>query len=62
MNHVKIRVLGNHFQHWLNGVRTVNWHEEDETIQKSGFIGFQLHNESKLEVRYRDITLTTISP
>lgn len=61
-NYVRIRVEGNHFQHWLNGTKTVDWYEEDESIQKSGFIGFQLHNESKFEVRYRDIMLIPLSP
>jgi hypothetical protein len=41
--------------------KTVDWHEKDASIQKVGFIGFQLHNESKFEVRYRDISLIKIN-
>jgi predicted RNA binding protein YcfA (HicA-like mRNA interferase family) len=59
-NHVRIRVEGSHVQHWLNGVKIVDWHEKDASIQKVGFIGFQLHNESKFEVRLRDISLIQI--
>jgi predicted RNA binding protein YcfA (HicA-like mRNA interferase family) len=59
-NHVRIRAEGSHIQHWLNGVKTVDWHEKDASIKKIGFIGFQLHNESKFEVRIRDISLIQI--
>jgi len=59
-NHVRIKVEGNHIQHWLNGVKTVDWLEEDESIKKSGFIGFQLHNESKFEARFRNIILKNL--
>jgi len=59
-NHVRIRAEDNHIQHWLNGTKTVDWYEEDTSIQKQGFIGFQLHNESKFEVKLRDIILTPI--
>lgn len=60
-NHVRVRVQGNHIQHWLNGVQTVDWYEKDPKIQKSGFVGFQLHNESKFKVYYRDIQLINLN-
>ncbi|WP_299551677.1 DUF1080 domain-containing protein [Seonamhaeicola sp.] len=60
-NHVRIRVQGNHIQHWLNGVKTVDWYESDPAIQKSGFIGFQIHPESKYEVILRDILLKDLN-
>lgn len=60
-NHVRVRVHGNHIQHWLNGVQTVDWYEKDPKIQKSGFVGFQLHNESKFKVYYRDIQLINLT-
>lgn len=60
-NHVKIRVVGNHIQHWLNKVQVVDWYEEDKSIQKEGFIGFQLHDESQNKVFYKNIILKRIS-
>lgn len=59
-NHVRIRVQGNHVQHWLNGIKTVDWYEEDSFIQKSGFIGFQIHPESKYKVYLRNIVLSQL--
>nr|WP_299382899.1 DUF1080 domain-containing protein [Allomuricauda sp.] len=59
-NHVRIRVHGNHIQHWLNGIKTVDWYEEDPSIQKSGFIGFQIHPESKYKVYLRNIVLSPL--
>ena len=56
-NHLKIRAKGNHIQHWLNGRKVVDWYEQDEKIQKSGFIGFQLHDESRFQVAYKNIKL-----
>lgn len=60
-NHVQIRVQGNHIQHWLNGIKTVDWYETDASIQKSGFIGFQIHPESKYEVFLRNVCLTDLN-
>jgi hypothetical protein len=59
-NEVKIRADGNHIQHWLNGTKMVDWFEQDSTIQKSGFIGFQLHDESKCKVYFKDIRLVQL--
>jgi len=35
----------------------VDWYETDPAIQTSGFIGFQLHDESNCMVQIRDIEL-----
>ncbi len=59
-NEIKIRAEGNHIQHWLNGVKMVDWYEKDTTIQKSGFIGFQLHDESRCKVFYKDLKLVSL--
>ena len=59
-NEIKIRAKGNHIQHWLNGTKMVDWFEDDTTIQKSGFIGFQLHDESRCIVIYKDLNLVIL--
>jgi hypothetical protein len=60
-NNIKIRADGSHIQHWLNGTKMVDWYEQDTTIQKSGFIGFQLHDESRCKVYFRNIKLLRLS-
>tara|TARA_R110002096_G_scaffold290007_2_gene484312 strand:+ start:1483 stop:2148 length:666 start_codon:yes stop_codon:yes gene_type:complete len=59
-NHIRIRAEGDHIQHWLNGIQTVDWYEKDSTMQKQGFIAFQLHDETRFEVRIRNIELIPI--
>lgn len=59
-NEVKIRAVGNHIQHWLNGHETVSWHEDNREMQKTGFIAFQMHSESKAKVFFKNIQLTPI--
>ena len=60
-NFIKIRADGNHIQHWLNGHKMVDWYEKDSSIQKSGFIGLQLHDESRFKVYYKDIRLVRLN-
>jgi hypothetical protein len=60
-NQLKIRAQDNHIQHWLNGRKMVDWFENDTTIQKSGFIAFQLHDESRCTVYYKDIKLINLN-
>lgn len=56
-NYIKIIVNGNHIQHWVNNTKTVDWFEQDSTIKRMGFIGFQLHDETKNKVHFKDIKL-----
>ena len=56
-NLIKIIVEGNHIQHWVNDTKTVDWYEEDSSIERKGFIGFQLHDETRNKVYFKDIKL-----
>lgn len=56
-NSVRIRVVGDRIQHWLNGEMVVDWTEEDPEIARSGFIAFQMHDETVFQVFYRNIVL-----
>ena len=60
-NHVKIRAEGNHIRHWLNDRLMVDWEEQDEQLQKEGFIGFQMHDASRFEVQFKDIKLVPLN-
>ena len=37
--------------------KMVDWYEQDTKIQSSGFIAFQLHDESQCKVYYKNIKL-----
>jgi hypothetical protein len=56
-NEYRVRAEGRHIQLWLNGVRTVNYTEEDLSIPQKGIIALQIHDVGKLIVRYKDITI-----
>jgi len=59
-NHIRIRAEGRHIQHWLNNRKMVDWIENDSTIQKNGFIAFQLHDQSQCSVYFKDIRLRSL--
>jgi hypothetical protein len=39
----------------------VDWIETDNTIQKSGFIAFQLHDQSQCTVYFKDLQLRSLT-
>lgn len=56
-NEFRIRCEGNRIQIWVNGFRTVNYAEADETIDRSGIIGLQIHSGPPAEAWYKDIKI-----
>jgi HEAT repeat protein len=56
-NRYELRCEGRHIQIWLNGEKTVDYQETDETIPQTGLIGLQIHGGSKAEVSFRNITI-----
>jgi len=44
----------------LNGVQTVDYTEEDQTLEQDGLIGLQIHGNCKAEVSFRNITIETL--
>jgi hypothetical protein len=56
-NEYIIRCEGNHIQVWLNGYQTVDYTEEDESIEATGIIGLQIHGGGPSEAWYRNITI-----
>jgi predicted dehydrogenase len=56
-----ISAHGNHLTLELNGVRTVNYIEEDAGIDRSGFIALQAHSGPAIEVRFRNIQLAELT-
>lgn len=56
-NDYVVRCEGPHIRLWLNGVLTVDYTEDDNSIPLTGFIGLQIHGGGKAEASYRDIRL-----
>ena len=61
-NEYKIRCEGPHIQLWLNGALTVDYTEADDTIDRTGVIGLQIHGGGKAQVYYKDIRITELKP
>ena len=56
-NSYVIRCEGPHITLWLNGLKTVDYMEPDDTIPRSGLIGLQIHGGNKLEAQFKDIRI-----
>jgi HEAT repeat protein len=59
-NEYTIRCVGNRVQLWLNGYKTVDYLEVDESIEQTGVIGLQIHSGPPVEIWYKDITIKEI--
>jgi hypothetical protein len=60
-NDYVIRAEGRRIQIWVNGVQTVDYVEEDPTIETTGVIALQIHGGPPGEAWYKDITLVNLS-
>jgi hypothetical protein len=56
-NEYKIRCEGKHIQLWLNGLKTVDYIEEDPNIDKAGVIAVQIHAGPPSQAWYKDIVV-----
>jgi hypothetical protein len=59
-NEYVIRCEGSRIQMWLNGLRTVDYTETEESIASTGIIGLQVHGGPPTEAWYKDITIKEI--
>jgi hypothetical protein len=59
-NEMVLKCKDNHIQVWVNGYQSADYTEEDESIAKTGIIGFQIHSGAPTEVWLRNITLTEL--
>ncbi|MBC8215644.1 MAG: DUF1080 domain-containing protein [Candidatus Marinimicrobia bacterium] len=56
-NKLRVRVIGDHVQTWLNGIKMADIH--DDIIGKGiGSIALQIHSGDNVKVRWRDIQLS----
>ena len=56
-----VRAEGPRIRLWLNGVQTVDYTEQDPSIDASGVIAVQIHAGPPSEAWYKDITLLDLT-
>ena len=59
-NDYEIRAEGRHIQLFINGHRTVDYIEEEDTIPQTGLIGIQIHGGGKALVAVKDLFITEL--
>jgi hypothetical protein len=60
-NDYVIRAEGKRIQLWFNGVQTVDYTEQDATVDATGVIAVQIHAGPPTEAWYKDITLLDLT-
>jgi len=61
-NQYVIRCEGERIRLWINDVQTVDYTEEDQSIEQRGVIGLQIHGGPPSEAWYKEITLELLAP
>jgi hypothetical protein len=56
-NDYRIRAEGSHIQLWLNGVKTADYVENDQTLPHRGIIALQIHGGAYTKVQYRNLEI-----
>jgi len=56
-NSYEIRCEGPRVVLKINGTQTIDYTEEDKSLEQEGLIGLQIHGGAKSEVRFRNITI-----
>jgi hypothetical protein len=59
-NEYVIRAEGPHIQFWLNGLKTIDYTEPDDSIARTGVIAVQIHAGAPSEAWYKDISITEL--
>ncbi len=56
-NEYRVRADGARIQIWVNGVRTVDYTEEDNSIPRAGIIALQIHGNCKAVISFKEIVI-----
>jgi hypothetical protein len=62
-NDYRIIAVGNHIQHYINGVQTIDFTDEDEAKRAmSGIVALQIHAGPPMLVEFKNIRLKKMGP
>lgn len=59
-NQIVLKCRESHIQIWVNGYQTVDYIEEDDSIERKGIIAVQIHEGAPAEAWFRNIYLTEL--
>ncbi|WP_067034650.1 DUF1080 domain-containing protein [Allomuricauda sp. CP2A] len=54
-NRMTIRARGNRLEYWINGIKIMDFVDDDPKGSREGIIGFQIHNGSVMKMEYRNV-------
>ena len=57
-----IRARGNRLEYWINGIKIMDYLDNDPKASREGVIGFQIHDGSVMTVEYRNIHVLPLEP
>ncbi|HRK36729.1 MAG TPA: DUF1080 domain-containing protein, partial [Candidatus Hydrogenedentes bacterium] len=60
-NEYVIRAEGKRIQLWLNGTKTVDYTETDDSVDRKGVIALQIHSGPPSEAWYKNISIRELS-
>ena len=54
-NRMTIRARDNRLEYWINGIKIMDFVDDDPKGSREGLIGFQIHNGSVMKLEYRNV-------
>ena len=61
-NRMTIRARGNRLEYWINGIKVMDYRDQDPKGSREGVIGFQMHDGSVMKIEYRNIRVLPLAP
>ena len=61
-NRMTLRARGNRLEYWINGIKIMDYRDEDPKGSREGIIGFQMHDGSVMKAEYRNIRVLPLAP
>jgi len=61
-NRMTIRARGNRLEYWINGIKVMDYRDQDPKRSREGVIGFQMHDGSVMKIEYRNIRVLPLAP
>jgi hypothetical protein len=59
-NRMTLRARGNRLEYWINGIKVMDYLDDDPKASREGIIGFQIHDGSVMKVEYRNIRVLAL--